>query len=218
MQKGMTMSICLMSLMISALVICQRLPVGAAERKVPPYILDVKRQCMIDIRTDAAQKTAGEKLAVYQVGLIDATSLSLSFVLCEPFEKADVDLLATGNTQRRQTIETLCEYVTSRNLKPSTVVTLDKDGEIQLEVPQGAYLICQAEKGEIEIQPTLLSVPYVSESLDGWIYDMEVELKATVEAVPTGDSQNLMGYAGLVIAAVLLLLLLLFARKRREKN
>ena len=214
----MTLTAIVCCLIFAVLASCHRLPVQAAEREVPPYILDVQRDCMLDIKTDKAQAASGEKLSVYQVGRIDATSLSLSFVLNEPYEDLKVDLLATGNTQRKQTIETLCDYIAKSKLEPDAVAKLNQDGEVQLKVPQGAYLICQAEESKTKIQATLISVPYVSETLDGWIYDMDVQLKAVTESVPTGDSQNLVGYAALAVLAVLLLVFLLFAHRRSKKK
>ena len=220
MKRKMTLTASVCCLIFAVLASCHRLPVQAAEREVPPYILDVQRDCKLDIKTDKAQAAAGEKLSVYQVGRIDATSLSLSFVLNEPYEDLKVDLLATGNTQRKQTIETLCDYIAKNKLEPDAVAKLNQDGEVQLKVPQGAYLICQAEAEESKtrIQATLISVPYVSETLDGWIYDMDVQLKAVTESVPTGDSQNLVGYAALAVLAVLLLVFQLFARRRSKKK
>lgn len=203
---------------VMCLVSCQWIPAGAAERKAPPYILDTERQCTIAIQTDTAQKTAGKKLAVYQVGLIDATSLSLSFVLSEPFKEAEVNLLAAQSAERKQVIEKLCEYVEKGSMNPVKVVTLSEQGNVKIEVPSGAYLICQAEEGETKIQPTLVSIPYVSESMDSWIYDIEIELKAMAESVPTGDRQNMGGYVGITIAAGLLLLLLILVRKRSKQE
>ena len=214
----MTLTAIVCCLIFAVLASCHRLHVQAAEREVPPYILDMQRDCMLDIKTDKAQAASGEKLSVYQVGRIDATSLSLSFVLNEPYEDLKVDLLATGNTQRKQTIETLCDYIAKSKLEPDAVAKLNQDGEVQLKVPQGAYLICQAEESKTKIQATLISVPYVSETLDGWIYDMDVQLKAVTESVPTGDSQNLVGYAALAVLAVLLLVFLLFAHRRSKKK
>ncbi len=218
MKKRISLITGLCCLVFAVLASCHRLPVQAAESKVPPYILDVQRDCTLDIKTDMAQKTEGTKLSVYQVGRIDATSLSLSFVLNEPYEDSKADLLATGNAKRQQTIETLYEYISKKQLRPYTTAMLDENGMAHLEVPQGAYLICQMKESETKIQATLVSVPCVSETLDGWIYDMEVQLKAMTESVPTGDSQNMMGYAALALIAVLLLVFLIFARKRSKKN
>ncbi len=212
----LTVSIC--CLIFAVLGSCHKLPVSAAERKAPPYILDAHRECVLDIRTDPPQNTAGVKLEIYQVGRIDATSLSLSFVLNEPYEDSKVDLLTTGNTQRRRAIETLCEYISKNKQEPDAVAVLDENGAAQLKMPQGAYLICQAEESETKIQATLVSVPYVSEALDEWVYDMEVQLKAVTETVPTGDSQNIWEYAALAVIAVLLLAVLVFACKRGKKN
>ncbi len=218
MKRKITLTASVCCLIFAVLVSCHKLPVSAAERKAPPYILDVRRNCTLDIQTDTAQKTAGAKVALYQVGRIDATSLSLAFVLNEPYEDSKVDLLATGNTQRKQAIEMLCTYIAKNKPEPDAVTVLDENGAAQLRVPQGAYLICQTEESETKIQATLVSVPYVSETLDEWIYDMEVQLKAVAESVPTGDSQNLVGYTALALIAVLLLVFLLFARKYRKKN
>ncbi len=217
MKKRLSMVTILISLVLMVGASCHRVPVSAAERTAPPYILDVRRDCILDIRTDATQKTAGTKLSVYQVGRIDATSLSLSFVLNEPFTDAKVDLMAEGNTQRRKAIEILCEYISKNQLKPAKVAVLDENGAAQLKVQQGAYLICQTGDGETKIQPTLVGVPFVSESLDEWIYKMTVQLKAVAEPVPTGDLHDPVGYVSLAVAAIILLALLMFARRRSEK-
>ena len=190
---------------------------GEAERKVPPYILDTQKECTLEIQTEAAQKTAGVRLAVYQVGKIDATRLSLSFVLNEDFDESKADLMAEGNAERRQTIETLCNHISRNQIKPFQMVTLDERGEAELDVPQGAYLICRTEEDETQIQASLVGVPFVSESLTEWQYHMKVQLKVNLGSVPTGDTQNGMVYGGLAMAAVALLAVLIFARKRRKK-
>ena len=234
MKKRIILSISMAALLVTVLLNCWPLPARAAEKTgrnaegtVPPYILDTARQCELLIRTDAGQATAeqvtaGQTLAVYQVGLVDATSLSLSYVLREPFAETGVELVSESNAQRQQTIEQLCEYVQEQQLSPLMTVTLDETGAAELTVPQGVYLICQTEPdaATVQIQSTLVGVPYVSESLDEWIYELEVRLKAVQTAVPedvpTGDRQNPMLYAALVGAAILLLGLLMFARKRNR--
>lgn len=197
---------------------CHGVPVGAAEQKIPPYLLDIGRPCAIEIHTEGTPKTAGEKLAVYQVGRIDATSLSLSFVACKDFEEAHVDLLATESAKRQEVIETLQQYASNRQIQPEQVVTLDETGAARLEVAQGAYLIFQIGRGEAEIQPTLVSLPCVNRSLDEWIYEADVTLKAIPEAPPTGDWSNGLLYAGLAGAAGLALALLILARKRGKRK
>ena len=188
------------------------------ESKVPPYILDVQRECILDIQTDAAQKAAGSKLEIYQVGKIDATSLSLSFVLTEAFEGSNADLMADGNSQRKQTIEVLYEYMEKNHIKPFRTAQLDHEGQAQLVIPQGVYLICQREQGETAIQATLVGVPCVDESLSEWQYQMKLQLKARLVPVATGDTQNIAGYAALVAILVVLVAVLLLARKRAAKK
>ena len=202
-----------------------KLPVRAAENqkeqniemegKVPPYILDVQKECVLEIQTDVTQKTEGAMLTIYQVGKIDATSLSLSFILNEAFEGSKAELMNEGNTERRQAIETLCSYASDNHIKPFQTVQLDGTGGVRLTVPQGAYLICQLEEGETQIQSSLVGVPCVGESLNEWQYHMVVQLKAGLISVPTGDMQNGILYTGLILAAVLLLFILILARKRR---
>lgn len=218
MKRKITLAVSLCCLIFAVLAGCNRIPVQAAERKEPPYILNTRQECTLTIRTGADHSAAGEKLALYQVGRIDGTSLSLSFVLSEPFEGADVDLMAIGQEERRQTIEKLWEYAAAGELAPERIVELDENGEASLEVSQGAYLICQAEQSSTKIQATLVGVPYVSESLNEWVYNMNVQLKAVEQSVPTGDTQNAAGYTALAIATVLLLLLLLLARRRAKKK
>ena len=187
------------------------------ERELPPYILNVQQDCTLEIQTDVSRKTAGTELLVYRVGKIDATSLSLSFVLNEEFEESKADLIATGNTERRQAIETLYEYVLDKKINPFQTVVLDEAGKARICVPQGAYLICQKEDDEMQIQATLVGVPCVSESLNEWQYSMKVQLKVGLASVPTGDTQNSMLYAALAIAAFLLLAALMLVRKHRKK-
>ena len=188
-----------------------------SEKRVPPYILDIYQDCTLEIQTDAGKQAAGAELMVYQVGRIDATSLSLSFVLNEEFEKSNADLMAEGNSKRSQTIETLYEYVQEQQIKPFQRVKLDRTGTKELQVPQGAYLICQTEENETTIQATLVGVPSVDESFSEWQYQMKVQLKADMNAVPTGDNQSGMLYAGVAVIALALLLVLCFARGRSRK-
>ena len=190
----------------------------AGENPIPSYILDVQRLCTLEICTDAGEKTAGAELVVYQVGKIDATSLSLSFVLHDDFIKSEVDLMAEGNSRRKQVIESLYRYVSENKIQPYQKVTLDATGTANLVVPQGAYLICQRQENETSIQATLVGVPCVDESLRQWQYQMRIQLKAKLGSVPTGDRQNSAGYAGLALIAGGGLLGLGFARKRCSKR
>ena len=188
------------------------------ERKVPPYILDIYQECTLEIQTDVGRNTAGAELMVYQVGKIDATSLSLSFVLDEKFEGSKADLMAEGNAKRSQAIETLYQYVKDHKIEPFQRVQLDDAGAARLIVPQGAYLICQIEEGETKIQASLVGVPCVDQFGSSWQYQMKVQLKANLGSVPTGDTQNEMMYVGLAGIAVVLLATLLLARKRCCKS
>lgn len=222
MQKKIKILCGLICLAVLVLASYQRLAVSAAQKQIPPYILDTGRECWIHIQTDVKQDTAGEELAVYHVGLVDATSLSLSYVLAEAFAQTEVDLTVTESAKRAQTIEKLREYAEKKQVKPYDTVVLKEDGTAMLKVPQGAYLICQVitETGEEErtvIQPTLVGVPYVSDSMDSWIYELEVQLKAAQKNIATGDLQDPLLYGGLVGAMVVLLGFLFLARRRGKK-
>ena len=205
-------------LFITTLLGCFKLPVSASERKVPPYILDTKRQCKLSIKTDINQGTAGEVLEVYQVGRIDATSLSLSFVLNEEFEASKVNLMEEGNAKRKQVIETLYEYAKQQKIAPMVTVKLDETGTAELLLPQGAYVIYQRQGGQTEkktlIQAAMVGLPGVGDLQDAWVYELEIQLKATQETVTTGDWQDPILYVSLAGASLLLLGLLMLARKR----
>ena len=239
MQKKVKMLFGLLGLAAVVLVSCQRLPVSAAQQETLaesadrqealPYILDTDRECEIRIQTDVKQNTAGEKLAIYQVGLVDATSLSLSYVLTDTFEETKADLTGTENAKRAQAIETLREYAEKKQVKPDAIVVIQEDGTAQLKVPQGAYLICQVKEeaepdeaaseaeSQTVIQPALVGIPYVGESLDSWVYELEVQLKAAQKNIATGDLQDPLWYGALAGTAGVLLGLLLLARKRGKK-
>ena len=195
-----------------------KLPVSANERRIPPYILDTSRQCKLQINTDKKQGTEGEELEIYQVGRIDATNLSLSFVLQEEFRQSEVNLMEQGNSKRRKMIDALYEHAKLHKISPVAKVKLDENGSAELLLPQGAYMIYQRQQEKMEektwIQPALVGLPDVGDLQNAWNYELEIQLKAAKEAVVTADAQEPMVYAALAGAAMLLLGLLMLARRR----
>ncbi|MBQ7016992.1 MAG: hypothetical protein IJN10_08580 [Firmicutes bacterium] len=195
-----------------------KLPVSATESKIPPYILDTKQQCRLHINTDNELGTAGEILEIYQVGLIDATSLSLAFVLNKEFEASGEDLMVQGHAERSGVIRKLYEYAVQQKIQPTAKAILDESGSADLVLPQGAYLIHHSprekEEGKTMIQSALVGIPGVGDGRDAWVYEMEVQLKAAQESVVTGDLQDPVLYVSLAGASVLLLGIILLARRR----
>lgn len=169
---------------------------------------DMEHPCTISVEIEwSGQQPVKEKtMAIYQVGEVDQESQSLGFVLTEAFIKSGADLSAASSEEVRVSIEKLKE--TARGLKPLAIGDFDRQGRCSFHVTPGVYLICQTDDDKMpDIQASLISVPTVDETLQGWVYEVEAKPKARWEKenVETGDRSDWRPWLALALGCGLLI-------------
>lgn len=189
-----------------------------------PDTIHPEQDCVIHIDTKTSL-TKGIQLSIYQVGCIDTSSKSLAFTLHSDFSETHVSLPIL-ETATSDVVESVIRILTeeSRNVVPCGSRAIDDTGAVSFDVRPGMYLVVQKTEADVQIQPTLVSVPVVNTDQTDWEYEAFAEPKVDVPTPPdnpsTGDMDNLihiLQYSGLLLISTFGCILLFLLSRRNKK-
>ncbi len=157
-----------------------------------------------------------------------------TFVLCEPYQKLNIDLnqLSTAREQEQTAAKAASVSLSQDDLKQNISCMTDESGmAIVRHLEEGAYLITldSASAGGLSMNPILASLPRTDEETGDVLHDITIDAKVSRNTVPSTETKTVKkkyqtGYESFMVvflaaaAALAGTTVILFIKEKREKQ